>query len=155
MKKILSLIALTAVIVVITSCSSAKNTSSALQKESEGLLFEYTAITRGSYKSVVVTPTQITTAKNRDKQDSVTKKLTADEWKAVYDYYKAIKDVNTIRDLEAPSKKHQYDGALAATLTINVADQVYNSSTFDHGNPPAEIKPLVDKIIALSDLDKK
>ena len=152
MKKLIALIILT--VITVTGCSSTKGTASSLQKESEGLVFEYTAMTRGTYKNVVVTPYQITTSQDADKKNSVTKQLVAEEWKKLYEAYKSIKDVKTIGDIQAPTKKHQYDGALAASLTIKMANQVYSSPTFDHGNPPAEIKALTDEIVTLSDLNK-
>ncbi|GHB62743.1 hypothetical protein [Persicitalea jodogahamensis] len=44
------------------------------------------------------------------------------------------------------SKKHQFDGALAASLTITTPDSTYTSPTFDHNAPPAELKAIVDRL---------
>lgn len=155
MKKIIPILFLA--LAIVTGCSSVKDKTTAaapsLQKESENITFEYTALTRGAYKKVIVTSYDIVTIKDHDKKDVVTKKLTAEEWKTLSNAYKAIPNVAGINEIAVPSQKHQFDGALAAILTITVADQVYQSSTFDHGNPPAEIKPLVDGIIKLSGLN--
>lgn len=153
MKKIIPLLFLA--LAVITSCSSAKDKKQqvSLQKENENILFEYTALTRGAYKKAVVTSYDIVTIKDREKKDVVSKKLTAQEWKILSDAYKGINNITGISELAVPSQKHQYDGALAAMLTITVGEQVYQSSTFDHGNPPEELKPLVDAIIKLSGLN--
>ncbi|RZJ52774.1 MAG: hypothetical protein EOO45_31650 [Flavobacterium sp.] len=121
----------------------------------ENVSFEYSALTRGSFKKVMVSSTEIATANGRDKADMTTKKTTPQEWKKVYDAYKAVKNPQGIGELEAPTKKHQYDGALAATLTIKTADGEYSTMSFDHGTPPAEIKGLVESIIAVSNLNKK
>jgi hypothetical protein len=159
MKKIIPILFLA--LTLVTGCSSAKKdtlatssaSSASLQKESENITFEYTALTRGAYKKVVVTSYDIITIKDRDNKDVASKKLTAEEWKTLSDAYKGIKDLNALSSIEAPSVKHQYDGALAAMLTITIGEQVYQTTTFDHGNPPAEIKPLVDDIIKLSALN--
>lgn len=154
MKKIIPILFLA--LAIVTGCSSAKKSKEpevSLQKQTENILFEYTALTRGAYKKVVLSSYDIVTVKDRDKTDAVSKKITAEEWKTIYNAYKSIKDPGTLSNLEAPSVKHQYDGALAAMLTITVDDVVYQTSTFDHGNPPAEIKALVDGIIKLSALN--
>ena len=153
MKKIIPILFLA--LSIVTGCTSAKDKISAasLQKENENILFEYTAITRGASKKVVVSSYDIVTIKDQDKTHAVSKKLTAEEWKKLSDAYKGIKNVSSINTIEVPSVKHQFDGALAAILTITVGDEVYQTPTFDHGNPPAEVKELVDGIIKLSDLN--
>lgn len=64
-------------------------------------------------------------------------------------------NLNTIQDLKSPTNKRQYDGALIANLVILKDGNTYRSAGFDHGEPPAEIKSVVDKIVALSDLKYK
>lgn len=149
MKKILSLLIIT--VLVATGCSATRQ--SELQKKSAGLAFEYEATTRGAYKKVIVTPDSITTVKDRDMKDVVARKLKPKEWKQLAAAYDQIKSVTAIGDLKAPSNKSTYDGAMMANLKIIVAGQQNTSSTFDHGNPPAEIKALTDKIIELSALN--
>jgi len=152
MKKILSLIALT--VVVATGCSTAKK--SALKEEDNNVFFTYTAITRGSNNKVVVKEGSVETTQSRLEGQPITEKLSDADWKAVKEAYSKV----TVKDEELvniipPSKKHQFDGALIANLQVTHGDKSFGTSSFDHGNPPAEIKALVDKIIALSDLDKK
>ncbi|MXN91429.1 hypothetical protein GR160_09325 [Flavobacterium sp. Sd200] len=155
MKKIiLILLVLLAVMAGCTSTKKAKEPEVSLQKQTENVLFEYTALTRGAYKKVIVSSYNIVTIKDRDNKDAVSRKLTADEWKTLYDAYKTIKDPGTLSSIEAPSVKHQYDGALVAMVTITVDDVIYQTNTFDHGNPPAEVKPLVDAIIKFSGLNE-
>ena len=45
---------------------------------------------------------------------------------------------------------HEYDGAAHAKLKVFVNDKEYESSSFDHGNPPIEIKSLVEYIMTMS-----
>jgi len=152
MKKILSLIVLT--VIVATGCSTAKK--QALNEDDNAISFTYSAVTRGSNNEVVIKDGTVETLQSRLSDKPVTRKLTDAEWAALKEVYnkKTVKDAN-LQDIVPPSKKHQFDGALGATLQITHNDIVYSSSTFDHGNPPSEIKELVNKIIELSALDKK
>jgi len=151
MKKILSLLVIA--VLIAAGCSATRQ--SELQKKSAGIAFEYEAMTRGAYKKVIVTPDSITTVKDRDMKDVVVRKLKANEWKQLVAAYDQIKSVTAISDLKAPSDKRAYDGAMIGSLKIIVAGQQNTSSSFDHGNPPAEIKALTDKIIELSALNKQ
>lgn len=153
MKKI-ALVLLT--IIFAAGCSSTKKTAQAADTKSNGsgLSFEYEASTRGAYKKVVVTQDSIITIKDRDMKDVVSKPLAKGDW----DKLSAIAEkVNPegLKDIKAPSVKHQFDGALMANLKLVKDGKEYKSVTFDHGNPPAEIAPLVTKIIAMSDLKTK
>jgi len=40
---------------------------------------------------------------------------------------------------------------MIGSLLINKNGQIYESSTFDHGNPPSEIKELIDTLFELAD----
>jgi hypothetical protein len=151
MKKIFSLLIIA--VLIAAGCSATRQ--SELQKKSAGIAFEYEAMTRGAYKKVIVTPDSITTVKDRDMKDVVARKLKANEWKQLVAAYDQIKSVTAIGDLKAPSDKRAYDGAMIGTLKIIVAGQQNTSSSFDHGNPPVEIKALTDKIIELSALNKQ
>jgi hypothetical protein len=134
-------------------CAS-KKTTAAMQKNTDLVSFEYEAMTRGNFKKVIVTQDSIITIKDREMRDVVKNTISKTDWESMV---KALDNVNleTIETIEPPSKKHQYDGALAAYLLVTKTENSYRSSTFDHGAPPAALKPLVDKIIEVSDLPKK
>lgn len=150
MKKIAILLLVT---ILAAGCAS-KKTTAALQKNADLVSFEYEAMTRGNFKKVIVTQDSIITIKDRDMRDVVKNTISKTDWQSMV---KALDNVNLegIETLEPPSKKHQYDGALAAYLLVTKKETSYRSSTFDHGAPPAALKPLVDKIIEVSDLPKK
>lgn len=128
-------------------------TSSELQKESENISFEYEAHTRGGYKKVLAKQDTVYTIKSRDGK-AVEKSLSKSDWNSLLNLLSKV-DVTKIADLKAPSEKRFYDGAMIAQLKVIYKDKTYESATFDHGNPPAEIKDLVTKVIEVSDLDKK
>lgn len=151
MKKI-AVILLTVLFAV--GCSSTKTAQTATKPSGESLSFEYEAMTRGSYKKVVVTKDSIVTIKDREMKDVVSKSVSKSDWDKLTASLEKI-NLDGLNNIKAPSNKNHADAALAANLKIIKGDKTYNSSTFDHGNPPAEIAPLVNKIIALSDLKTK
>ena len=51
--------------------------------------------------------------------------------------------LDKISDLEAPSNKRAYDGALNAIIKIKAEKETYTSSVFDHDNPPKALKKIV------------
>jgi len=116
--------------------------------------FEYEAMTRGSYNKVVVTSDSVVTIKDRDMKNVTTGKISKADWSSLVSSLDKV-NINTIQDLKSPTNKRQYDGALMANLVITKDGKTYQSAGFDHGEPPAEIGPIVNKIIALSDLKYK
>ncbi|WP_330444042.1 hypothetical protein [Flavobacterium sp. C4GT6] len=128
--------------------------SSALKKESDKISFEYEAITRGSYKKVIVKQDTVITIKDRDLKDVVTAGLKNGEWNSLL---KSLEGVNLegLNKIKVPSVNHQVDAAPIANLKVIRGDKTYQSKSFDHGNPPQEIKDVVDKIMAASDFKKK
>jgi len=138
---------------ILTVGCASKKTTAAMQKNTDLVSFEYEAMTRGNFKKVIVTQDSIITIKDRDMRDVVKNTISKTDWESMV---KALDKVNleSIETLEPPSKKHQYDGALAAYLLVTKTENSYRSSTFDHGAPPVALKPLVDKIIEVSDLPK-
>jgi len=128
-------------------------TNSELKKESENISFEYEANTRGSYRKVIAKQDTVYTIKSRG-GEAVEKKLSKGDWNSLLNLLSKV-DAEKIKDLKAPSEKRFYDGAMIADLKIIYKDKTYESSSFDHGNPPAEIKDLVNKILEVSDLSKE
>jgi len=128
-------------------------TNSELKKESENISFEYEANTRGSYKKIIAKQDTVYTIKTRDGK-AIEKTLSKSDWNSLLNLLSKV-DATKIAALKAPSEKRFYDGAMIAELKVIYKDKTYESSNFDHGNPPAEIKDLVNKIIEVSDLEKE
>ena len=58
-------------------------------------------------------------------------------------------DLSKINDLEVPSKRHRFDGAMLAVIEIQIGQKVYVSVPFDHDNPPSQLKPLADQLSSI------
>ncbi|NDI98479.1 hypothetical protein GWA97_05285 [Flavobacterium sp. LaA7.5] len=146
MKKLLPLL-------VITMLFAAGCASSALKKQSEYIAFEYEAMTRGAYKKVIVKQDTFITITGRDAMP-ITKGLKNGDWNKLLSALEKV-ELDKISELKPPSTRSHTDAALAANLKVIKKDKTYQSNGFDHGNPPAEIKELVQQILAVSALENK
>lgn len=101
-----------------------------------------TEFTRGTNRSIEVTPTQ-TTVRVNDTQETAP---TPDEtWQSLAQQVADL-PVAGLPKIAVLSKKHQVDAALHATLTIVASDSTYVSDTFDHNAPPEQLRALVDSL---------
>jgi hypothetical protein len=139
--KILTLLFLT--IFMGNGCDSAK------AQDIETAIIEYTANTRGFYQKITVKNQMLTVSKDRDGNDKpVPKKLSDAEWKELVDCFKTV-ELDSLSKLKAPSEKRFYDGAAIANLKITFKDKAYETTSFDHGFPPKEIKKFVNTVTSL------
>lgn len=128
-------------------------TSSELKKESENISFEYEANTRGNYLKRLVKQDTIFAIKTRGGLP-MQKELSTSDWNSLLTLLSKV-DVANIPNLKAPSEKRFHDGAMIASLKVIYKDKTYQTTDFDHGNPPAEIKDLVNKVLEVSNPDVK
>jgi len=127
-------------LLIFNSCTAQKNNT---------LILNYEAHTRGNSVIIKVDSKKLTFTNFEGEKTLV---ISDKNWKEIQNILKNI-DLNSIKDLKAPSTKSHTDAALIASLKITEADKVYESSTFDHGNPPNELKELVDKLFELAQLN--
>lgn len=123
-----------------------KSCSSQTQNDMKDAVLEYTANTRGFYQKITVQNQMVTISKDRSGNDKpVATKISDKNWKELVSYFEAV-ELDNLATLKAPSEKRFHDGAAIANLKIVYKDKTYETSAFDHGNPPEAIKKLVDKI---------
>ena len=112
-------------------------------------VIEYTANTRGFYKKITVQNQEVAISKVRNGNDKPTPiKISDADWKELITEFQEI-DLEGIQNLKSPTEKRFYDGAAIANLRITYKDKTYQSTNFDHGNPPIEIEKIVVKINSL------
>jgi hypothetical protein len=144
MKKTLPLVAV--LVLVLVSCAAKHKADDKIKPVSVA----YKAMTRGSQKDVLITDKNYTdTTVRRGEEVKGKGNVTPDQWNAIVAEASKL-DYGRLNSINAPSVKHQFDGALAANVIITTADSTYQSVTFDHGNPPAELKPLLKAMAAVS-----
>lgn len=119
------------------------STSCASQKSSDEITINYKATTRGSNISIEVTSKIF---KKIENGTEFTTKTSSSYWNELTSLINELK-LEEIESFEPPSNKRLYDGALHAVLTITINNKSFNSQTFDHGNPPKELKKLLEKVL--------
>ena len=146
--------------IFLNACGATKNMQSDLAENStetstmsktnqtENMIFEYTAITRGSYTMVKANKDTITYQLSRASKEE-TKDCTKQNWDTLTNLASNV-DITKIDQIEAPSKAHQYDGAAIANLNVTVGDKTYRTQSFDAGNPPKEIAEIVNYLLSLT-----
>lgn len=105
----------------------------------------YVASTRGNSIELKIINSKLTFT---DSENSFEKTLTKSELKRIYKSLNKI-DLKSIHTLTVPSSKSHFDGAMAANISIDYKGLKNESVTFDHGNPPKELKELTEYIFQL------
>jgi hypothetical protein len=109
------------------------------------MLIKYDAFTRGSSMDISITKDSITYKNNQKLQNLKTSSKLWKELIVLIDNF----DRSKIETFIPPSEDRIVDKALHATLLIVYNDKEYKSQIFDHGNPPKELKPLLDYLFKL------
>lgn len=117
-----------------------------MEKVQKDITLVYNANSRGFFEEIVVTIDSITIYTNRNKTNPTKVVCSTEDWNSCMTLLEAI-EIKKLPSLEAPTKMRHYDGAAHATLTIKNKEESYQTSTFDHGHPPQEIKAIVDRIL--------
>jgi hypothetical protein len=126
--------------------SLCKNCSSQSQNDLKKASVEYSASTRGFYMKISIKDQMLSVSKDRNASNPATEtKISDADWQELIELFSNI-DLKSISTLKSPTEKRFYDGAAIGNLKINYKDKEYESSAFDHGFPPEEIKKFVDKI---------
>lgn len=119
------------------------------QEKMNELSFEYEAVSRGFYMKIRVNKETLVFSEERTGKKDIKIIISNKQWKELIDLANKIK-FEELPSFKAPSEKRKVDGAAHAKLKVFINDDEYESSDFDHGNPPLEIKNLVGYIISMS-----
>jgi hypothetical protein len=112
--------------------------------------FEYLATTRGSSFSCTVTSKGAQIASKGMEQYDKYKLITNQQW---LELLKLSNDIalDRLDELKAPSSKSETDRSRIAKLTIRKKDKNFESNSFDEGNPPVVLRPLINYILTLAE----
>jgi len=135
--RILSLLLLT--IFIGTSCSSQKTS------DMTSTQMEYSAVSRGLYKLIVVQNKTVSVTNGKNTQPLVTK-ISDAKWKEIVAEFSKI-NLESIPALKGPTEKRFYDGAAIGNLKIVQNQKIYETPGFDNGYPPKEIEKLVNLLV--------
>lgn len=147
---------LAAMTITFASCNCQKTaaeknslTSESTMKQELTPILEYEANTRGFYNKITAANQTIAVIKVRDGKPTETKISDAD-WNELLSLYTSV-NKEGLATLKAPSEKRFYDGAPIGSFRVITKDTTFESSSFDAGNPPAEIEKIINKLIAIAD----
>lgn len=138
--RILSLLLLT--LFIATGCCSQKKT------DMTSTQIEYSAMSRGYYKTIVVQNKTVLVTKQRNAEPV---KINVDnaKWNEIVAAYSKI-NLENLSSLKAPTDKRTYDGAAIGNLKITKEGKIYETPGFDNGFPPKEIEKLVNLLVDFS-----
>ncbi|MFW0737486.1 hypothetical protein [Flavobacterium sp.] len=135
--RILSLLLLT--FFIGTSCSGQKKAD---MKATE---IEYSAVSRGIYKVIVVQNKTVSVTNGRNAKP-VESKIDDLKWKQIVAEFSKI-NIKNIPNLKGPTQKRFHDGAALGNLKITQHQKTYETLGFDDGYPPKEIEKLVNLLL--------
>lgn len=126
-------------IVIGTGCSSQK------KADLTSTQIEYSAMSRGYFKKIVVQNQTVSVTNGRDQQP-VESKIDDAKWNKIAVEFSKI-NLDSLSALKAPSEKRFYDGAAIGNLKITQNQKTYETAGFDNGFPPKEIEKLVNLLV--------
>lgn len=128
-----------------------KSCSNEVQNDINNAVLQYHAHTRGFHLKIIVNKQVATISQGRTPETMSQKqiKISDSDWKELLSLFEKT-NLESLSDLKDPTQKRFYDGAAIADLKVKYQDKNYETQAFDHGNPPREIKDLVNKIVALA-----
>jgi hypothetical protein len=135
--RIVSLLLLT--VFIVTGCSSQKKTDMTTTQ------IEYSAVSRGLYKKILVQDESVSVTNNRN-EEAVKTKIEASKWNKIVAEFEKV-NLESIPELKAPTEKRFYDGAAIGNLKITSNGKTYETKGFDNGFPPKEIEKLVNLLV--------
>lgn len=124
---------------ITSSCSSQKKT------DMKSTQIEYSALSRGLYKKILVQNKSVSVTNDRD-TEAVESKIDAAKWNKIVAEFEKI-NLDNIPKLKAPTEKRFYDGAAIANLKVTTNGKTYETKGFDNGSPPKEIEKLVNLLV--------
>ena len=129
----------------LASCNSQKNTVGSTIKMKD-IEIQYEANTRGFYQKLVLKNAAISSTKDRNGIEiPIVQPVSDTDWNAIKDEINKV-DLENLPNLKAPTEKRFYDGAAIANLKIIYKGETYQTTDFDHGFPPMQIKRVVEMV---------
>lgn len=119
-------------------------------KKQEYIKITYTANTRGFYEKLWVENAQMYFTNDRVAKKVVSNPIPKNVNQTLSNMIREIK-IENLPNLKLPSKAFQNDGAAIAILEVETQSGVYQTKSFDHGNPPKLIKDLVEKLLSIKE----
>jgi hypothetical protein len=134
---------LSVLVFVLGSCNSQK-IAIGTSIEMKDIEIQYEANTRGFYNKLVLKNGTISSTNDRNGiENPIVQTVSEANWNALMQEINKV-DLENLPNLKAPTEKRFYDGAAIASLKIIYNGKTYQTTDFDHGFPPVQIKRVVE-----------
>ncbi|WP_431128427.1 hypothetical protein [Flagellimonas flava] len=120
------------------------------QEELDDYIIEYRAIARGMSRRVVVKHKIFVYHATRNHKTADSLEIKNEQRAKLVELLEGL-PIKGIPYLKPPSDKRLADGAPHAKLKISLKKRTYESPGFDHGNPPEELKDLVEFVLNIAE----
>jgi hypothetical protein len=131
------------------SCNSKKVALETKNGNFENLVIQYEANTRGFYQKLIVQNHSISSTNDRNGiKTPIIQKISDSDWNVLLSEFNKV-DLENLPNLKPPTQKRLYDGAAIAELKITLKGKIFETKSFDHGNPPLEIQKVVEIVNSL------
>ncbi|WP_247231413.1 hypothetical protein [Telluribacter sp. SYSU D00476] len=117
----------------------------ACTQETDVRSIQLTERTRGTYRSIHVTPAHTVVVVNEDTSRTTTPTQT---WQALTKQVQGL-PVKKLAEFSSGGTRHQVDAALQSQLVVETAGGTFSSPSFDHNRPPSELTGLQKALYAL------
>ncbi|WP_299121616.1 META domain-containing protein [uncultured Winogradskyella sp.] len=131
-----------------TKANAIENKKDARGNYGIGVIYQISS--RGVFEYINISESTISFSTDRGLKSVKNYSNNEKDWTIINNLIEAI-DIDTFRELEAPSNNRTTDAAAEATLTVKMGDVLHITPAFDHGNPPEEIKALVNKVLSIKE----
>ena len=155
------LFSLIAVLMLNKECEQKQNNSletlaskEIASNQDKSVKITYRASTRGFFEILWITKDTITISKDRDLIKTESYSYPYSDWQELMSLMNDL-DLKNLENLEAPSKKFQYDGAAMATFKIDTDDEEFTTPGFDNGEQPKAIEAIVNKLLSIKNSVEK
>lgn len=125
-----------------------------VQLEDEITMIEFSSGGMSGYNERIQITSEkisITIEQRRSQEDAITyeEAITKDDWSQLINNIENI-NFSEIENLESPTMKRAYDGAMHSEIIVTTSKEKYLSPSFDDDNPHEKLKPLMNAIRALA-----
>jgi len=138
------------IVLAFISLMALKSCSQEADQQKENMVFTYDEFSRGFANTYIITNKDITVKSGTIDDLIKSKPITEDQYQEIVMLAEAI-DLETLNSYEPDSEARNIDAAAHSELEVTVGDKTFNSKTFDKGNPPKPLAPLVNAIIRLAE----
>ena len=135
---------------IITSCKTSQITAKETDFKTKNIVLIYKYYSRGFYKEYQFEEKKISAFSDHKKLTPIETRIKPKDWTKTLTLLDGL-NIEKFESLKAPSNLRGTDKVEFGRLILKIQGNTLKSKTFDHGNPPAVIKAIVDHLLNIID----